>query len=126
MSNKLDRWIHHNLGDDWGGSPSPPGTKAKLEFGEIDNGRSMFVATTCNNDGADLWIGYRHKWLFHCWREDALKLAWFILWTWWAKGTWFGLKRRIWYWSLGRIVREYKPKEEDPIPARGGEDGAMA
>ena len=54
MSNKLDRWIHHNLGDDWGGSPSPPGPRAKLDFGEIDNGRSMFGRQHLQETLADL------------------------------------------------------------------------
>jgi hypothetical protein len=107
-SKKLDAWIYKNLGDEWGGSPSPPGTAAKLEFGEMDEGRPMFVATTDGNDGFELWIGYRHKWLFHCREDDARRLAWFIVWDWWIKGTWFGLKRHIWYGALSRMVRRNK------------------
>jgi len=108
--NKLNfaRWINEKFGDEWGGSPSPPGVNAELDFGEIDNGRPMFVARTYPDDGAYLWLGTHNKWHVFYSAKDARRLAWFILWTWWAKGTWFGLKRKIWYWALGVIVESYK------------------
>ena len=40
-----------------------------------------------------------HEW-YRYGLEDARKLAWFTLWDWWTKSTWFGLKRRLWYWAL--------------------------
>jgi hypothetical protein len=108
MKLQIARWINKLLGDDWGGSASPPGMLAELDFGEPeDDGRPMHVARTYCNDGAELWLGYHWKWLAHYDARDARRLAWFILWTWWAKGTWFGLKRWIWYKALHVIVESY-------------------
>lgn len=109
---QISRWITNNLGDNfWGeGNNCPPGTAQKLIFGEPDDdGIPMHIATTYNNDGFELWIGYRKgAWELFFKAEHARRLAWFILWDWWAKGTWFGLKRKIWYWGLHNIVESYK------------------
>ena len=62
---------------------------------------SLYVAGT-SNDGFDMNIGYRDadRYSLSLRHEEARSLAWFILWHWWARGTWFGIKRRIWYWAL--------------------------
>lgn len=104
MNLRLAKWIHNKLGDDWGGSQAPPGVNAELDFGEIDNGRPMYVARTYPNDGSDLWLGTPNNWHVFYRAQDARRLAWFILWDWWVVGTWFGLKRKIWYWALRIIV----------------------
>ena len=75
----------------------PPGAEPTLIFGED----GMYTATTYNNDGSELWLAYTGwKWMAHYRAAEARQLAWFILWDWWAKATWFGLKRRLWYWAL--------------------------
>lgn len=107
MKKSVARRIYNTLGDDCGGSPSPPGSACRLEFGEPgDDGRPMDIATTDNNDGSDLWLGWRSEWHVFYEAKHARRLAWFILWTWWVKGTWCGLKRRIWYWALHIEVAE--------------------
>lgn len=105
--NKLADWIYHKLGPDWGGTPSPPGSECELDFGELDGNkdnpasmRPMYVARTYADDGRTLWLGTHVKWHLFYGDEHARRLAWFILWDWWAKATWFGLKRKIWYWAL--------------------------
>lgn len=98
---KIARFVYYALGDTYGGSPSPPGSTCRLEFGEADDdGRLMEIATTDNNDGFDLWLGWRSEWHVFYKAKHARQLALFILWTWWIKGTWCGLKRKIWYWGL--------------------------
>lgn len=108
---KLSNWIYNRLGEDWGGNPSPPGSTQEFEFGEIDGDRPMHKAVTYCNDGHDLWLCYNHdgKWLAHYRAPDARRLAWFILWDWWAIGTWFGVKRKIWYWALREQVKTPSP-----------------
>lgn len=103
---KLTQWIYDHLGEDWGGNGSPPGSTQKLEFGELDGDLPMHVAVTYCNDGQDIWLAYNQggKWLAHYEARHARRLAWFILWDWWAVATWFGLKRKIWYWALHEIV----------------------
>src|SRR5687767_4784029 len=97
------RWLRDVLGDDYLDHRAVPGSGAHLEFGEVDEGRPMYVAHM-QNDGFELWVGFRSKWLFWCRQQDARRLAWWVLWDVWAKGTWFGLKRRIYYVALRRIV----------------------
>jgi hypothetical protein len=57
------------------------------------------IAATCN-DGFELMLGYPSNWEFSIRREDAMKLAWFIIR--WRIAEWFGLRRAIWYWLLHR------------------------
>ena len=95
---KLVRWLYYKLGDDHGGNSSAPGSAGRLEFGELgDDGRMSQIATVTDSE---LWLGYRWKWHVFYEAKHARRLAWFILWTWWTKGTWCGLKRKIWRWAL--------------------------
>src|SRR5512139_3216821 len=99
MNLQIAYQIHRRLGDHYLDEQQndPPGVAASLDFGPIDDdGKPMHIARTYCNDGFELWLGYRTKWLAHYRAEDARRLAWFILWTWWVKGTWCGLKRWIW------------------------------
>jgi hypothetical protein len=69
----------------------------------------MFTATTYNNDGHDIWIEYTGGgWICHLRQGESLQLAKIIVWDWWIKSTWFGLKRKIWYWSLSRVMKNTK------------------
>jgi len=36
----------------------------------------------------------------------VMKLAWFVLWKWWARGTWFGLKLEAWGWCCSTQLEE--------------------
>ena len=105
--NRLYNWIYERLGD---GSDTigkhPPGTDQKFRWGEDDG--SDFMVTTYNNDGFELWFSWCNKWVMFMKAKEARRLAWFILWTWWGKGTWFGLKRFIWYWALGKRCEKYR------------------
>lgn len=107
---KIARWIYKVLGENWGGGmASPPGTSQEIEFGELDNGKPMYVATTYNNDGHEIWIAWNGgEWITFFNQKTARRLAWFILWDWWAVSTWFGVKRAIWYAALSVIVDNNK------------------
>ena len=102
IKKRLVRFFYYRLGEDHGGNAAPPGSTQQLRFGEIDpdDGKPPYVATTDNNDGFELWLGTMHTWHVFYKAPEARRLAWFILWTWWIRGTWCGLKRRIWYWAL--------------------------
>jgi hypothetical protein len=99
---KFYRWVYHTFGEDFGGTPSPPGSTQTLQFGQVERGVPMHVAAM-GNDGFQIMLGYPDKWHVFYGSPDARRLAWFILWTVWVRGTWFGLKRVIWYWSLRGI-----------------------
>jgi hypothetical protein len=104
---KFAYWIDKKFGEDFGGNSAAPGSTAELNFGEMDGARPMYVARTYPNDGHDLWLGTPEKWHVFYSEKEARRLAWFILWDWWAVSTWFGLKRKIWFWALGVIVKSY-------------------
>lgn len=72
----------------------PPGDKLRMK------GTDYVIKTS--NDGYELWIGTMDEWRWHCRFPEARRLAWFILWTWWSKSTWFGLRRWAWYKLLTR------------------------
>lgn len=122
LANFVFKWLS--------GDPSeycvPPGSEVRKLFGEKDDDVPMFTASTYNNDGFELWICYtRDKWLVHFRRNEALELAWIIVWDWWIKSTWFGLKRKIWYWSLHQVrgeqyhVRKWRDHLEGNVPVKG-------
>jgi hypothetical protein len=113
------------LGDDQhgDGQRSPPGAAAKVYVATNGTGREprtrklvsyaemtdpnrkgLLYVFSALEDGHEIGIGWPDKWHVILNGGTALHLAWFILWTWWARGTWFGLKRRIWYWGLRRRI----------------------
>lgn len=102
MKHHIANWIFDNLSGNPDEYCTPPGSEVWKEFGEMDGKRPMYTATTYNNHGFELWITYTAggPWLIHLWAKEARELAWIILWDWWIKSTWCGLKRRIWYWAL--------------------------
>ena len=102
MGTIIAQWVFYNLSGSRDVYCTPPGSECRLEFGE---GGTSDLATTYNNDGFELWLGRPDKWYVFYSAKQARKLAWFILWEWWAKSTWFGLKRNLWYWGLSQRCR---------------------
>jgi hypothetical protein len=100
---KFWNWIYKTLGEGET-NDRPPGSTQNLKFnivkGKCKAADDYEIATTDCNDGFELWLGNLYEWHAFYNAKDARRLAWFILWTWWAKGTWFGLKRWLWYKSL--------------------------
>lgn len=108
-----------------GGHNVPPEAKT-LRYGVIDNTvvevKSTLYGDTGsdyrvfapNNDGMELWFGYGHEWRWHLSNVETRSLFWWLLWEWYAKARWFGLRRPIYYWALRKQVALYKkqPVEE--------------
>lgn len=65
---------------------------------------------SANNDGYELWFGYRDRWLHHMRQEDVRLLTWYLLWEWHAKARWFGLRRPLYYWALSRHLSRHLPQ----------------
>ena len=93
------------LGDNFCGNKAPPGQQTTL--GRPLSG--VYVADY-HEDGGTLWIGYSDKWLVHMGIGESLRLARFILWQFWVRATWCGLKRRIWFWALTRDLDRALPQ----------------
>lgn len=105
MSNrqKTGRWIMRTAGRDWCGSPDTPARDVSLRI-PYDEDPSEYRVYTTNNDDFELWIGYQDQWRWHMSRKEALRLAWFIVWTWRIKAEWFGLRRWAYYRGLHMAV----------------------
>lgn len=119
---RLADFIYKRLGPDWCGMPAPPPHKV-LYFQHDQGGNVGAVASTHPNDGAEVWLGTMNRW--HCFyrMRDARRLAWWILWDVWAVGSWFGLRRALWYWALNVRCKRHEKKMRPagtPAPERGG------
>ena len=94
----VENWLYRNLGGEWCGNVCPPGDNENIRW--VDNGCERVACIL--NDGFEIGIGSPSKWFVLIRRENALRLAWFILWTWMIRWEWFGLRRKLWYWLLFR------------------------
>lgn len=56
------------------------------------------------NDGFEIWLGTPDEWLCRMNRADAKRLAFWILFRWWAMAEWFGLRRWLYYKALRRYL----------------------
>ena len=92
------------LGDDFCGNKTPPGQQVRLE-----RPLSGVYVADYHEDGGTLWIGYSDQWLVHMGGAESLRLARFIIWQYWIRATWLGLKRRIWHWALSRDLDRTLP-----------------
>lgn len=65
-----------------------------------------------NNDGTELWLGYGDRWKYWLSGVEVRALFWWLLWEWYAKARWFGLRRPIYYWALRRSLRKYRTQPQ--------------
>lgn len=85
-----------------------PGDGLRLEFGPDDGGHPMNVVIT-NEGGSSMWIAYRHgAWQFHTDTKYAYQLARWIIWDWWVKATWCGIRRKIYFWALKHDIDTWR------------------
>ena len=112
---KFANWVYEHFGDKfWDDSPCPPGSMQtlRLKTGE-GTGEITHVFSFEGTDGHEMYIGYPDKWLYSVPSGMVPKLAWFLLWEWWIKATWFGLKKKIWFTALHEIVEHQKNWAKD-------------
>lgn len=88
------------------GGYSAPGDWLVHTVGVYPDGGGLFSNTS--EDGGTLWIGNSDRQLLALGRTEARSLAWFILWRWWARAEWFGLRRWIWLRLLRRRLDRWK------------------
>ena len=59
------------------------------------------LAVLCNGDALTLVMGSSKEFnVLKITPEVALRAGWFLVWRWWVRGTWCGLKLVLWYWCL--------------------------
>lgn len=117
----IARRIMNLTGTEWCGNKQVPtpeplysisgGRKTRFHRGhdaQYDRDRDLVHVFTTNNDSFELWIGHPNRWLFHCRRKEARRLAVYILWDWWIRTEWFGLRRWAYYRALRVEVQRHK------------------
>lgn len=108
-------------GDEWRGNDVPPEARSVyyIDGKEVPRGTPDAYVIASNNDGFELWFGTAHKWYHHMRSADVHILLRYIIWEWFAKARWFGLRRPIYYWALHRHVerskRNRKPQVVEPV-----------
>ena len=104
MFDRLADTIYTLLGGEWCGNTCVPCDYLKCAW--KDNGAERIAVVL--NDGFELGMGTPEEWYIMVRRDNAHRLAWFILWHWWIAGEWFGLRRTLWYWALNKRVSRYR------------------
>lgn len=102
-----DDWQHVVMaltGTDWGGDYAPPFAKT-YRYKWADTER-VFAN---NNDGMELWFGYHDKWEWHIGNNEVKALTKWLIWDWWIKARWLGLRRPIYYWALHSGLHRGEP-----------------
>ncbi len=118
------KWVMDLVGTDtWGDREGrPPEPKAlrwrwegrtfvKLPKDQIL--RHEYQVVTANNDGSEVWFGWNDAWKNHMNAREVRALTWWLLWEWYAKARWFGLRRPIYYWALNRHVNRFNRQPID-------------
>lgn len=111
----LERKIMETVGSEFGGSDAPPFPRPLryVTYGgkriiRVDESSADTQVIASNNDGFELWFGWGDRWTHHMRQEEVRALFWRLLWEWYAKARWFGLRRPIYYWALHREVERMK------------------
>lgn len=73
-----------------------------------DPGGDDYQVFASNNDGFELWMGWGSHWKYHLNENEVRSLFWWILWEWYGRARWFGLRRPLYYWALKRHVKNFK------------------
>jgi len=112
----IEEQLFDALGEEWCGNTTPPGDHLGFRLRDygVEGGRESYYYVGTSNDGFELWLGTNSKWDTFMNAREARRLAWFILWRWWARGTWFGLRRAIWYRLLHRRINRWARAVRSP------------
>lgn len=106
---KLENLIFHLVSYPWPNErftdrQSPPlsNDTLRIPFDHSADPGDAYVACLLN-DAHEIWFGYPRKWLLHMSRRDFHKVIRWYLWR-WARGEWFGIRRKLFYVLLHRRV----------------------
>lgn len=100
---RVARWLAVR---DVDGQIRPPGGTTGIVLAE-PNGSTTAVLS--KGDAVEIVHGRQELVAFSTTPRNAIRLAWFLVWTWWVKATWCGLKLRLWAWALAA----------PPVPTKG-------
>ena len=75
---------------------------------EVPRGTREAYVLASNNDGFELWLGTPHKWYHHMGEREVRLLTRYLLWDWYVKARWLGLRRPLYYWALHRHLAKWR------------------
>ena len=87
---------------DSAGQPCRPGGNAARVWKQTDGTDTTLIS---RGDAFDLYIGRAVVHNVTLSTKTAVSMMWWLL-GWWAFSAWFGVKHRLWYWSLGVLIEE--------------------
>lgn len=94
-------WVNRKLVvQDKTGALNPPGFGAVHQWVQDDG---TLVTLIARGDALDLYIGRDRMYNLTLEPNTAVSMALWLL-RWWRRTMWFGLKLRLWNWSLGKIL----------------------
>lgn len=104
LVNSIADWLARRLVVQSGKAIDPPGGGRVFRH-DTPTGSSFTVLS--RGDSFDCYHEARAVYAFSLAPSALLGLAWFVIWTYWVRGTWCGIKTRLWNWSMRH--REPKP-----------------
>ena len=85
-------------------------------FGDVpepQSGQTVDVQIiTSNNDGFELWFGTPQEWRFHMRSEDVRLLFRYLVFEWFIRARWLGLRRWLYYRALNSHVSQLKRRAQ--------------
>lgn len=73
----------------------PPGGKCAIR---VDTADELIVSVMSRGEALDFYYGKKRVVTFSVPARAALRVGLFLVWTWWVRGTWCGLKLALWKW----------------------------
>lgn len=92
-----------------------PGGGIGFRVQEADG--SEFAVLT-QGDSMEMYRGKKVISSFSLSTETALRLAFWLIWSWWFKATWCGIKRRIWVWAFRHRLDQRKRELSERAASR--------
>ena len=86
----------------------PPGGTQGIVLTE-PNGATTAVLS--RGDAIEIVHGKQELLAFSTTPTNALRLAWFLVWSWWVCATWCGVKLRLWRWALTGATSPVAPAQ---------------
>jgi len=103
------------VGTEWCGSDTVPHSRTLYYADdgsghEVERGSRDAYVIASNNDGFELWFGTPQNWYHHMNQREVRLLTKYLLWDWYVKARWLGLRRPIYYWALHKHLQQWRRK----------------
>lgn len=100
--------LRNMLGATFEGALLPPASTLGVQCKEVD-GTDIVILT--QGESVDFISGRDEYSIVSMSGRTALRLAWFLLWRYWLRGTWCGIKLHLWSWA-SRVVQDRELREK--------------